>query len=535
MRRPARRYPKPLTLQAPAGQWAGMVDARETVASTASHVALAENVYRRFAVEGTSYIGRPGFALMGAQMGSVGNRAANWCGQFTKYDGTEYTVAVIQGEIHTYNWGSPAWTKVVTAANFATASITRSATSRWYAVPYGDTLCFSDGINIPFTWSGASGAGGLVSVSNCPVLFGQPVVRASKLVGVKAAERDTIVWSEEADINTGYEAGGYVNAWSLGGAYSHRLFALGATNEIIAVIRERSATAIRGAISTDFTTSSTTPDVSATLGTNTPFTAVLNEGVLFVDQDGRPHLIVPGAQDPVPLWGAFEQYLRGVNRTQLDKAQIVEDLGCDVVLVGVPTSDDTWPATWLAYQRDRGGLVPVAVWSGFTAQASGLVKDGDKLWKWMHIGEDDGYAYVHDIPTGVTWNDANGTSTVPIEHAVLPRPLATDSEDECVFTDMVLHSTAPTECDLTVSYVTSRARGSTQTLSLGLTGAAWDAFNWDEANWSDDTPDQRGAVGLLGRGRYIQPEVRHSVLGQQFGLASVRVHAMVEGADPLIP
>lgn len=536
MRRPSRAFPRPLTLQAPqSGQWAGMSDARETNASTANHVALGRNVYRRFATEGTAYVGRPGCRRMGAQLGTLSNRTANWCGQFTKYDGTEYTVLVLQGEIYTYNWGSDSWGVVVTTANFATATITRSTTSRWYANAFGDTLVFSDGVNVPFTWDGSSGAGGLTEVTDCPVLYGQPVVRASKYMGIKQPERDTIVWSEEADIQTGYEAGGYVNAWSLGGPRSERLFALGATNEMVAVIRERSATAIRGAISTDFTTASTTPDVSATLGTKTPFCVTLNEGVLFVDQDGRPQLIVAGAQDPVPLWGAFEQFLRGVNRLALDKVHVVEDLGCDVVLVGVPVSADTWPSSFFAYQRDRGALVPVAVWSGFTAQAAGLVKDGDRVWKWMHAGPDDGYTYVHDIPTGTTWNDASGTDTVPIEHAVLPRPLATDQDDECVFTDVSVHTAADTTCDLTVSYVTSRGRGSEQALSLGLTGSAWDAFNWDEANWADDTPDQRGVVGVMGRGRWIQPEVRHSVLDQKFALSAVRVTAMLENADPLVP
>ena len=123
-------------------------------------------------------VGRPGFTQAGSQ--TAAGEAGQWVGNFTKLDGTERTVKISGGIIYTYNWATNAWTAVVTRANFTTASITFSTTTKVYVVTFVDELLISDGVNLLFSWDGASGSGGITSVSNAAVMFGQPIVHYAK-------------------------------------------------------------------------------------------------------------------------------------------------------------------------------------------------------------------------------------------------------------------------------------------------------------------------------------------------------------------
>jgi hypothetical protein len=64
-------------------------------------------------------------------------------------------------------------------------------------------------------------------------------------------DRKTIVWSEENQPNTGYEAGGYNNAWELTQTSNEPLTAIIGTNEALYYGRKTSVGAIRGACQLD--------------------------------------------------------------------------------------------------------------------------------------------------------------------------------------------------------------------------------------------------------------------------------------------
>ena len=134
----SRQLPRPKVYTA--GNWQGMDDTPDPVAAKPTFVALARNCYIPPRSFGASYLGRPGTTKAGSQLGSSTNRHAQYIGQFTKQDGTEYTVLVFEGEIYTYSWGGDAWTKQVTTANLTTATITLSATARVHGVVFQNTL-----------------------------------------------------------------------------------------------------------------------------------------------------------------------------------------------------------------------------------------------------------------------------------------------------------------------------------------------------------------------------------------------------------
>lgn len=207
-------------------------------------------------------------------------------------------VAIVAGEIWRDAGG---WAKVVTAAQLAGAGIALAATGRVFLVPFGAYLCVTDGVNTPFVWDGTSGAG-LTELTNAPVFYGRPTVYYGKLIAIKATERDTIVWSEENQPNVGYEAGGFNNAWSLTQTGGGQLYALQGTNAALYYFRADRCGAIRGAVTTDFQASGVHDDVGA-VGTTDPEAVCavgIGEDVWFLDQQGRPHVVV--GTKALPVW-----------------------------------------------------------------------------------------------------------------------------------------------------------------------------------------------------------------------------------------
>src|SRR3990167_5730665 len=213
-----------------------------------------QNLFPVDPVNGGPVAARPGFTLFGGTFPWGATALPQLLYTFELLSGTTYLVAVVAGEI--YRCSSvmgTTWSKVVTSANLATAGVTLSTSANpIYAVTYNDTMVISDGVNVPFTWDSTSGAGGLVSLTNAPVAYGRPTVYYAKLVFIKNTERNTFVWSEENAANTGYEAGGYLNAWTLGQNGSAPLSAIFGTNNALYYSRPRSIGGLLGAVNTDF-------------------------------------------------------------------------------------------------------------------------------------------------------------------------------------------------------------------------------------------------------------------------------------------
>lgn len=275
---------KPLTLET--GPWTGMYYAHPPVSD--QRVFMAFNGY---VDESGSYRSRPG----SYRIASTALGRGQLVYQFTKIDGTQYTVGIAGGKFYTLNWATGVWTEVVTGANFATATITVSSTARCYAVTLNDKMIVSDGVNKPWSWDGQSGAGGLTSLTNAPVFYGQPTVYYAKLFGIKNTERSTVVWSEENDPTTGYEAGGFNNAWTLSQTGSDPLFAIRATNEGLYYWRQRSIGVVRGAVDTDFVNSGVLDAVSNLVGTRSPAGVLYYGGSFyFPDEYGRPTMFESG-------------------------------------------------------------------------------------------------------------------------------------------------------------------------------------------------------------------------------------------------
>lgn len=526
-RAPTRTLPRPTVLSA--GPFRGMRDAPEPPATDPALAQYAGNMCRRPGPVDAGLVSRPGFRKMGATLSGTCQAIRTW----TRATGARSTVTIMGGKLYTYDWNTAAWSEVVTASNLASKSITLSSAARVALVPFADGLVVSDGVNVPFHWDGTSGAGGLTKMTNCPVLYGPPTVYYSKLVGIKAAARNTMVWSEEGDPNVGYEAGGYNNAWDNPGGYSDPLTAVVGTNEALYVLRERTTIAITGAVTSDWATAGTRANVSEDVGTMSPWaTLATASGVLVVDADARPQLFRPSDPRPFPLWPDCAQTVRLIPRAVLGEVQAVQDDATQSYVIGYPEVGQTNVTALLAFAQDDWQFTGVWWW-GEGVQRLGPVVDGNGVARWAHAGLTDACLYVHgDLEDG-PHNDELQSGTRLVEGNVTSAPLGYDVDRELVIDEIEAGLSGTGMTSVTVSYETPRGASLAQTVPLVAgVGLVWDVGKWDEGNWAGITRDQRVRVGTRGRGRWVRVSVRHSANNEPFGITLMRVRAFSSQGNP---
>ena len=526
-RRRGRRRP-PKNIRIVSGPFVGMRDSLDPTSAEPHLARVLRNCYATDAQHPAHIVGRPGFVQAGAQ--TAASEAGQWCGQFTKLDGTEYTVKISGGIIYTYNWSSNAWTAAVTRANLTTALITFSTTRRVYCVTFVNELVISDGVNLPFSWDGASGAGGITSVSNAAVMFGQPIVHYAKLIGIKDAERSTFVWSEENQINTGYEAGVFNNAWTLGQTDQNQLFRLYPLNEVLYAFRARSITGIYGSVTSNFSSSGTRESVSETEGTVSPGSVYsIGRNVFFLNADRQPHMIVPGGGPPHPIWHDYRETLEGINVDQIEDAECYFDPSLDLGVMWMTEYESTVRSVALTYQMRGSSAQAAGIFDGLAISRVGIVKNvaGDP--RVMHL-DGDGNAYYHGHPEGAVWDDDG----VAIEHRITSPFHGYDPQIEKYWSrvDLGIHIRSNlTNAGLYVD--TPSGCGTPQTMpAITSSFARFDVAIFDTDRFGGGAIEQHLAIGLGEWGRWMSWTFQHDTLNEQFGLEAGSVDANVLGPFP---
>lgn len=524
----------------PAGPFRGLRDSLDpTVSNNPEFATVLENVYPIELNKPSIFVGRPGFLQMGLQGGAANKRAGQRGAQFTKDDGTEYTFRIIGGQgIQTYNWGTDLWTTVVSVANLTTASITLSETAKVFTLTFANKLLVNDGVNKMWTWDGTAGAGGLVSLTNAPVIYGQPTLYYAKVVGIKATERNVIVWSEEQDATIGWEMAAYNNTWALIQSDQGQLFTITGTNEALYYQRSHSSARILGAVTSDFKADGTRAGVDEKIGCESPAGILFkNARGFFVDARARPHVLVPGGQVK-EVWQDIHETLMGVDvsATELAKSIVLYDERLQLVLFCVTEIGQSNPSMVIVFNPILD--LPVAVWRGFTFQDIAVVKDADGTPTLMHLS-DDGYSYAHGLPEGATFSDALNASTNAIRHVVVGPYMGTSTDTEKTFSraDVLLRADANAS-SITASYETPYGTSDSQSASVSGSSSRWDDDSsdaeWDDDTsvWSTNTVERHVAFGLATVARWLKFRVAHEVLGEQFGFAKMTVRAEAAGTTP---
>lgn len=523
---------------------AGMLGMRDAVEPALSHAKKAKLIRNMHPI-GVHWYGRPGFDQIGAQLGAGGARTAQGVYNFTKKSGTEHRIVIVGGKFYTYNPGTDTFTESLTAGNLSGASVTLSATARVYFATFNDKVVISDGVNTPWAWDGTANAG-ITKLTNAPVAFGRPTVYYAKLFFIKNTERSTIVWSEELAENTGYEAGGFANAWTLGQTEQEALYAIHGTNEALYYWRARSTGSILGAVDSEFSTTGTHESVSGSIGTTSPDTVTqVGRSIFFLDADGRPQLLQTGggvlgdsdsaavraSDERRPIWDDAAVTIEGIDRAQLASAQGIyrDDIPC--VLFAVQLTNRSARDRCLAYSVTGQFL---GVWQGFSAQAIGVLKDSASKPRMVHV-EDDGYAYMHGTPDGNLWSDGLNAGDASISHEIHGPALFYDTAAEKAFRRVDLSLRTWTGLgNLSFSYETPRnPRSAAVALSApGGTGGQWDVGKWDQATWDTVGQEVHFSIGLETMGRWCRPIITHNTLNQRFGFSALTLQAVPFAAWP---
>jgi hypothetical protein len=487
--------------------------------------------------------GRPGFYIADETMGATA--AVQWVGQLSQSDGTEVSVAVAGGEIWTYTWATNTIAKVVTTANLTTASVTLDATARVYACEFADTLVFNDGTNRPFTWDGTSGAGGLTSLTNAPaVCYGAPWVHYGKLWFIKNAERSTVVWSEEGVANTGYEAGGYTNAWTLRQTATDEFYAGASTNDGLWLFRGNSITKIMGEVTPNFSTTGNDEAIEQ-VGCRSPSGVFNLNGALFFLSADRRIMRLGGDGQPVDVGIGARTRMSSLNAAQMARAFVelvdFQEQG-ERIIVGIPAtgSDDV---NAYVIVNPASGLCE-GTWTGWKSTALGRWKNESGEWRLVHGGGDaattvdDGLVYIHDVPGGSTWNDEFATP-VPVSHQVETSFIGSDVDVEKGFVEgTALFQTVTGLTGVSVTVKTPRGQHAlTTALTAASTGGAqWNIAIWNVDEWADETEGEfRTPFATRGvQGRWARLVFTHSVLDERFGLSEVTLDAVVTQRRPTV-
>ncbi len=254
--------------------------------------------------------------------------------------------------------GAGTYTNVVTSGNFTTAGITLTASTVYYTVVFNGTLIVTDqsGTQVPWRWDGTSGAASLTELTSAPVAYGRPTIYYAKLFFIKNSQRNTIVWSEENDPTSGYEAGGFSNAWALTQSTNENLIAIEGGNEGLYYARRNSIGVIRGAVTDTFQTDGTHDGV-AQFGTGVLGGLMIDGNDLWV-WTGNSLKVVPAGGAARTVWTHSDQYgTPAVDGGVGVSVWSVSDDGRGQMIVippGGSTGGVNYPTLWLPLARTAG-------------------------------------------------------------------------------------------------------------------------------------------------------------------------------------
>ena len=509
----------------------GMHDELDPNIARPNYAVSLTNCYLPPGRPGRLVLSRPGLTQMGAQLGGVGARTTQFIGQYTKLSGTRYTIAICGGKFYTYNWSTDTWTEAVNAAAFSGASITLSTTARVYSAQLSDKIIFSDGANTPWMWDGTTN-GGLTKLTNAPLFYGPICVYYSKLFGIKSAERDAFVWSEEGDPATGYEAGGYLNAWSPSGASAFH--ALAASNTALYCFEARRAIRITGAVATDFQTSGTRSDIGERQGTLGP-ALVTDDGIVFVSADGAPYVIKSGLNN---AWEDCQTATSTIDYSALAASMLVEWPTVDAVLIGVPMSPNSVISQWLVMRFSGDAPKYIGRWDLGLNDTGAVVLNDSLEPVFIVSGNADGYLYAMGQPSGSSWDDEFAAGTSSVSHTVTWHPLGADVDTDRHYDRMTaIFGGGTTQTEVTMRYQTSRGNSTPMDISLTAPGGALlgISFVLGTSTLSLAQAEVRTVVGLNGDGRWIAPTWSHNQLGESFSIKQVAIESYPWGTDPAYP
>lgn len=522
------------------GPFLGMHDGVDPSLADTRFARYLQNVVPENGVPGNALVGRPAMVARGGAISGAGQ------GVF-QFDpgaaGTRKTVQFVAGRMYVYDWGAGTWSEPVTTANFTSAGITVSTSvRRIFCVMFGDHMVVTDSTNQPWMWDGGTGASSVTLLSNAPsITFGPAVVYYAKLFFIKRGatdyDRRTIIWSEEADPETGYEAGGFNNAWELRQSDENRLFGLYATNAGLYYFRRRSIGLIVGAVDDEFRTTGVHEAISESVGCPWPGSIVgTDTHIWFMDENRRPHAIRIGG-DVEPVWADAANTIADattrispVTTTGAYNVQALVHPSLGLVLFGVEEDAiGNYPQRFLVFSSRTRRFLGVWTMSPRGTDAGGNLITG----YWMSGGlvtNDDGEERLMVQPAGtgpLTFEAGTFTEGgFNIPHIVETAEFGVDQSTEQYFhrADLTFRDTSTVDIEAVTPAHTAASVG---TLAVAAPAGG-------------PTDNVKESIGLDEHARWLRLRLEHDMdhnnpLNEAFGFERARVEAIVDSSSPGVP
>lgn len=460
----------------------------------------AVNLYARSPERGGGQVPRFGFTRA-TRLGSGSNRTGQGVFHHTALDGTEYRFAFCGGTVWRGSADLTTWTDVTPVG------VSISTTARVYCATFADVMVVTDGVNRPWKATNLSSTpitGAYLSGVPAAV-YGPPAVYYAKLFFIKADERNTLIWSEENDPDTGYEAGGFNNAWQLGQTDQEGLYCLVGTNAALYYFRATSIGAISGAVTTNFRNDGVHDGVSPSVGTIYPASVVLRgqeqQEIHFVDATGKAQIVAMGG-GVVAFW---KDARASFSAPALDPATpfSVHQASLDLILHSFASTDSYTVLDPSA--RTHQGRWQSTVWQGM--DAAGLLKADDGQYRVGMVARDaiaaeDGYLWFENASVG---------TDVRIGAAAITRSLSGpmmgyDHMRETLFDRMAAHVRGDQGASLSGTLTYETPRGLSGNLSVET-----------PATVGSGTTSTKAEAGTNAIARYVIPSISSTTFGAHYG------------------
>lgn len=526
------------------GPWNGLVDAKAPTARRVGKYRIGQNMSPFHGADGDRMEGRRGYIPLCAQLGGTAGEVQ---GLIPSNDQTSAILAVKGGEVYRIRTDGSGYTVFISTATLTGLAITLNAYNKVALTHFGQWIHVSDGTNTPFIFLDNVGPATVVKLVNSPVLYGQPVVKDSRLVGILASDHTTIVWSEVEDATTGYTTGGFTNAFKVSQTSQEGILQLAVEETYVIVQRTNSTTLISGGLTASYEATVNREGISGSSGTCAPFSGVwVDKDFYSVDQYLRPQLLRSGATKYISIGGPFAEEFRSIaSPDQECRGLYLAHEG--LVLFGqiYDRLDPDAPAYFRTAMLviDVSGTEPeaVGVWYGFrhlTAMCVASATDAPaRRFFSPRLIHGDGYGgvYIHG-----TWEDdkegytpltvdthIDGTTST-IDHVLETQALSDSVNRELIYDRLGITCRMLKQAyDFDVSVITPKGTTPVQTVTIPASVSA---------NGLDDGGEEYHAeVGLDTRGRWARVRLRHHQDTSRFAPISLSLTGYVASNDPEIP
>jgi hypothetical protein len=470
-------------------------------------------------------VGRPGVNHIGtgssAGLGQLGY-------QFRRLSGTIYTVVIVNGLMYTVNWAGPALVPVALPG-----WLTFQTTDKIYATVLADKLIISDGVRKPVSWDGTN----FVDLTNCPILFGQPVVHYAKLVGIVKANPVQIVWSEENDPATGYDtqinpvtSELYDNQWILGQTSQDRLYVLMPTEDALYFSRARSWSMITGAIEDDWRSTGVREAVSGSVGCTLPSSCIYrNAEIWFQDRDGFFWYIPIGGQ-PVPIWEGYRETILAADKDppattggRANLCSMVEWPLIPLVMATVAVvNGGNWRFRILTWDPET--KEPRGVWDlPPTVEPTHLaaVHNANELDRVILALDESGHVMVFGTPNLGPWQDQIFSGNVAITQQIKGAELGAEISQVKDFDRITALFWGQNLSATTSIGYTSPTKITSVPQTVPAAALAAEA-------------EIRRTVGIRNNARWVRPEITHSQINEPFRVIGIQVDGYLSANPPKV-